>query len=281
MIGVIVVKQRILSAFAGLVILAVVLGMFNTLVLNAAIGVIGVIAVWEFCHATRIDRNKALLFMACFIAAVVPFIPRAEGEDLLPLVVLPYIGILFCILLATHKTTPVEQIALTFLISLAIPLALASAVYFRDTYGVTLGLFYLLISLGGAWFSDTGAYFVGCAIGKHKMSPVISPKKTWEGAVGGVVVCIICMLLVGKAFEMAFPQYAVNYLWLALIAPLASVTSIVGDLSASLVKRQFGIKDFGNIMPGHGGVLDRFDSVLFVLPLIWGIVQFFPVATLA
>ncbi len=274
-------KQRILSAFAGLVILAVVLGMFNTLVLNAAIGVIGVIAVWEFCHATRIDRNKALLFMACFIAAVVPFIPRAEGEDLLPLVVLPYIGILFCILLATHKTTPVEQIALTFLISLAIPLALASAVYFRDTYGVTLGLFYLLISLGGAWFSDTGAYFVGCAIGKHKMSPVISPKKTWEGAVGGVVVCIICMLLVGKAFEMAFPQYAVNYLWLALIAPLASVTSIVGDLSASLVKRQFGIKDFGNIMPGHGGVLDRFDSVLFVLPLIWGIVQFFPVATLA
>ncbi len=274
-------KQRILSALAGLVILAVVLGMFNTLVLNAAIGVIGVIAVWEFCHATRIDRNKALLFMACFIAAVVPFIPRAEGEDLLPLVVLPYIGILFCILLATHKTTPVEQIALTFLISLAIPLALASAVYFRDTYGVTLGLFYLLISLGGAWFSDTGAYFVGCAIGKHKMSPVISPKKTWEGAVGGVVVCIICMLLVGKAFEMAFPQYAVNYLWLALIAPLASVTSIVGDLSASLVKRQFGIKDFGNIMPGHGGVLDRFDSVLFVLPLIWGIVQFFPVATLA
>ncbi len=274
-------KQRILSALAGLVILAVVLGMFDTLVLNAAIGVIGVIAVWEFCHATRIDRNKALLFMACFIAAVVPFTPRAEGEDLLPLVVLPYIGILFCILLATHRTTPVEQIALTFLISLAIPLALASAVYLRDTYGVTLGLFYLLISLGGAWFSDTGAYFVGCAIGKHKMSPVISPKKTWEGAVGGVVVCIICMLLVGKAFETAFPQYAVNYLWLALIAPLASVTSIIGDLSASLVKRQFGIKDFGNIMPGHGGVLDRFDSVLFVLPLIWGIVQFFPVATLA
>ncbi len=274
-------KQRILSASVGLAILAVVLGFFNTLVLNAAIGIIGIIGVWEFCHATKIDRNKALLLVACLIAAVVPFIPRAEGADLLPVVILPYIGILFCILLATHRTTPVEQIALTFMISLAIPLSLTSAIYLRDTYGTALGLFYLILSLGGAWFSDTGAYFVGCAVGKHKMSPVISPKKTWEGAVGGILVCMICMLLVGKAFELAFPQYAVNYLLLVLIAPLASVTSIIGDLSASMVKRQFGIKDFGNIMPGHGGVLDRFDSVLFVLPLIWGIVQYFPVATLA
>ncbi len=273
-------KQRILSSMVGLVILAVVLAQFNTLVLNAAIGIIGVIAVWEFCHATKIDRNKALLLVACTIAAVVPFIPRAEGADLLPVIILPYIGILFCILLASHRTTPVEQLALTFMISLAIPLALSSAVYMRDSYGTALGLFYLILSLGGAWFSDTGAYFVGCAIGKHKMCPVISPKKTWEGAVGGIIVCMICMLLAGKVFELAFPVYQVNYLFIALMAPLASVTSIIGDLSASLVKRQFGIKDFGNIMPGHGGVLDRFDSVLFVLPLIWGIVQYFPVATL-
>ena len=73
---------------------------------------------------------------------------------------------------------------------------------------------------------------------------------------------------------------SVNYLILALLAPCASVLSIIGDLSASLVKRQFGIKDFGNIMPGHGGALDRFDSVLFVLPLIWGVVQSTPIATI-
>lgn len=274
-------KQRILSALGGLVLLAVVLSLFNTPVLNAAISVIALIAVWEFFHATKIDRNKELLLIGCVAAVVVPFIPRAEGADLLPVVILPYMGVLFCILLATHRSTPVEQIAMTFMISLAIPLALSSAVYFRDTYGVTLGLFYLILSLGGAWFSDTGAYFVGCAIGKHKMSPEISPKKTWEGAIGGVIVCLICMLLVGKGFELAFHGFRVNYLLLALTAPLASVTSIIGDLSASAVKRQFGIKDFGNIMPGHGGVLDRFDSVLFVLPLIWGIVQRWPIATIA
>ena len=273
-------KQRILSAIIGLAVLAFVLSLFHTMVLNAAIAVIAVIAVWEFFHATKIDRNKALLILGCAIAAVIPFIPRAEGADLLPVVVLQYIGLLICILLAPHRSTPVEQIAMTFMISLAIPLSLSSAVYLRDTYGMALGLFYLILSLGGAWFSDTGAYFVGCAIGKHKLAPVISPKKTWEGVIGGIVVCLICMLLVGKAFELLIPGANVNYLALALLAPCASVISIIGDLSASLVKRQFGIKDFGNIMPGHGGVLDRFDSVLFVLPLIWGIVQSTPIATI-
>ena len=270
-------KQRILSAAVGLVVLVVVLSLFNTLVFNAAISIIGVMAVYEFCHATKISENKGLSAAAYLVTAVVPFIPRANEVDWLPVVILPYIGVLFCILLASHKTTRVEQLGLTFMISLAIPLSLTSAVYFRDTYGVTIGLFYLILALGGAWFSDTGAYFVGCAIGKHKMAPIISPKKTWEGAVGGILVCGICMLLVAKLFQLAVPQFQVNFLLLILMAPLVSVASIIGDLSASLVKRQFGIKDFGNIMPGHGGVLDRFDSVLFTLPLIWGIVQNHPI----
>lgn len=270
-------KQRILSAAVGLVVLVVVLSLFNTLVFNAAISIIGVMAVYEFCHATKISENKGLSAAAYLVTAVVPFIPRANEVDWLPVVILPYIGVLFCILLASHKTTRVEQLGLTFMISLAIPLSLTSAIYFRDTYGVTIGLFYLILALGGAWFSDTGAYFVGCAIGKHKMAPIISPKKTWEGAVGGILICGICMLLVAKLFQLAVPQFQVNFLLLILMAPLVSVASIIGDLSASLVKRQFGIKDFGNIMPGHGGVLDRFDSVLFTLPLIWGIVQNHPI----
>ncbi|MBP1581664.1 MAG: CDP-archaeol synthase [Oscillospiraceae bacterium] len=273
-------KQRILSAAVGLVVLVVVLSLFNTLVFNAAISIIGVMAVYEFCHATKISENKGLSAAAYLVTAVVPFIPRANEVDWLPVVILPYIGVLFCILLASHKTTRVEQLGLTFMISLAIPLSLTSAVYFRDTYGVTIGLFYLILALGGAWFSDTGAYFVGCAIGKHKMAPIISPKKTWEGAVGGILICGICMLLVAKLFQLAVPQFQVNFLLLILMAPLVSVASIIGDLSASLVKRQFGIKDFGNIMPGHGGVLDRFDSVLFTLPLIWGIVQNHPIVTI-
>lgn len=271
-------KQRIVSALVGLLLLALVLSQFETLLLNAAISVIAMLAVWEFFHATKIDHNKALLVLGLVAALLIPFIPRAEGADLLPIVILPYIGLLFCVLLATHRSTHVEQAAMTFMMSLAIPLSLASAVYFRDWYGTTMGLFYLILSLGGAWFTDTGAYFVGCSIGKHKMCPEISPKKTWEGAVGGVVVCVLCMLLVGKLFEFFVPGFCLITPRLLILAPLASVTSMIGDLSASLVKRQFGIKDFGNIMPGHGGVLDRFDSVLFVMPLVWGFVQTWPIA---
>ncbi len=273
-------KQRVISAIVALVLLAIVLSLFHTMVLNVAIAAVAVIGVYEFFKATKVSSNKALSLIGYAVAAVIPFIPRAQGVDLLPMVVLPYIGVLFCVLLASHRTTKVEHIAMTFMISLAIPLSLSSAVYMRDTYGMAVGMLYLGMSLGGAWFSDTGAYFVGCAIGKHKLAPVISPKKTWEGVIGGIVVCILGMLLLGKVFELLVPGADVNYLALAILAPFASVISIIGDLSASLVKRQFGIKDFGNIMPGHGGVLDRFDSVLFVLPLIWGIVQNAPIVTI-
>ena len=273
-------KQRVISAVVALMLLAFVLSLFDTIVLNIAVSMVGLIAVHEFCTATKVN-NKALQLVAYAVTVILPIIPRAQGMDLLPVFIMPYIGVLFCIMLASHRTTTVEQMAMTFMISLAIPLALCSAVYFRDTYGMTVGMFYLALALGGAWFSDTGAYFVGCAIGKHKLAPVISPKKTWEGVIGGVITCILGMLLVGKVFSLMFSGFTVNYLMLALLAPCASVVSIIGDLSASLVKRQFGIKDFGKIMPGHGGVLDRFDSVLFTLPLIWGIVQCHPIAFIA
>lgn len=274
-------KQRVLTAVAGLVVLGLVLSCFNTWVLNGAISIIGLLAVYEFCSATKLTHNRWLSGLALLVTAVVPFIPRGREMDMLPVLVLPYAGLLFCILLATHKDTRVEEMALTFLISLVLPLSLSSTVYFRDSYGGTIGLFYLLLALGGAWFSDTGAYFVGCAWGKHKMSPVISPKKTWEGAVGGIVTCTVCMLLLGKVYELLLPGFTVDFLRLGLLAPVASIFGMLGDLSASLVKRQFGIKDFGNIMPGHGGILDRFDSVLFTLPLVWGVVQYWPIASWA
>lgn len=274
-------KQRILSSIGGLALLVAILFFFETAVFNTAVSAICVVAVYEFFHATKISENKWLTSVAYVVAAVIPFIPRAAEMDLLPVVILPYMGVLFGILLATHQTTRVEQVGLTFMISIGIPLALSSVVYLRDAFGMTLGLFYLILALGGAWFTDTGAYFVGCSIGKHKMTPVISPHKTWEGAVGGIVVCILLMLLSGFIFEAVTDGYNVNYGMLALLAPAASVISMIGDLSASLVKRQFGIKDFGKIMPGHGGVLDRFDSLLFVAPLVWAAVNVLPVVTIA
>ncbi|MBQ7784491.1 MAG: phosphatidate cytidylyltransferase, partial [Oscillospiraceae bacterium] len=124
-----------------------------------------------------------------------------------------------------------------------------------------------------AWIPDAGAYFVGTACGKHKLCPEISPKKTVEGAVGGLVVTAVVFAVYGFAYQQFMKSvhgidFGVNYPALVLIMPIAAVISMVGDLSASLLKREYGIKDYGKLLPGHGGVVDRFDSVYFVLPYI-------------
>ena len=275
-------KTRVLSALVGIAVLIVVLNFFETPVLNVAIMVIALLAVYEFLTATKISHNKLLSAVAYLVAATFPYIGLKKEMNLLPIFLLPYIALLFLILLRTHKDTRVEDVAMVFMMSIGIPLSLSSAIYLRDNNGYTMGLFYLLLALCCAWYSDTGAYFVGWAWGKHKLCPQVSPHKTVEGLVGGLVTCILLNLLTAFIFQKVSGYLGVplqiNYLRLLLISPLASLISVLGDLSFSMIKRGFSIKDFGNIMPGHGGVLDRFDSVLFTLPFIYATTLCFPVA---
>lgn len=126
-----------------------------------------------------------------------------------------------------------------------------------------MGLEYLLFIFFVVWSTDSGAYFFGRAIGKRKLWPVISPNKTIEGALGG----ILSALIIGLIFQFIHP-FNYSLLMIALIILLASVGGQMGDLIQSAYKRHYGVKDSGNIMPGHGGVLDRLDSLIFVLPLL-------------
>lgn len=115
-----------------------------------------------------------------------------------------------------------------------------------------------------SWVADTAAYFTGVLIGKHHMTPVLSPKKTWEGAVGGV----LGAALAGALLALIFEGKAYILPWCATAA-VGAVISIFGDLAASAIKRERGIKDYGNLIPGHGGIMDRFDSVIFAAPFIY------------
>ncbi len=126
-----------------------------------------------------------------------------------------------------------------------------------------LGSSYLLLMLLWIWGADTGAFFVGRRFGKHKLAPAISPGKTWEGAFGGVVVVLLIALVAGMLFPFGF-AHAVGLLILALII---AIISVIGDLFESLIKRQTGIKDSGTLLPGHGGVLDRLDSLISSAPV--------------
>ena len=121
-----------------------------------------------------------------------------------------------------------------------------------------------------AWMSDTGAYFAGTFFGKHKLIPNVSPKKTVEGAVGGVIVCALsCILYLFILKCLGTGIEGLNYGFIAITGAVASVLTQLGDLAASAIKRDFDVKDYGNIFPGHGGFMDRFDSVIFIAPFIY------------
>lgn len=155
------------------------------------------------------------------------------------------------------------------MVTLYITSAVLSLVVLRANFNV----FALLLPFVIAWLSDTGAYFIGYFFGKHKLAPQMSPKKTVEGAIGGIVFAAIAavvygLILYGSVYPVGMAKYAI-------VGAVGSVVSQVGDLAASCIKRDFDKKDYGSILPGHGGLMDRFDSVLFTAPYVLVMVIYF------
>ncbi len=273
-------KTRIITAIAGLAVLAVVLSFFDTIVLNIAVSVISGLSVYELLKATNPNRDKIPEVFSIIVALLIPFFPIPAFKQFLPLCAYIIILTQLLVLIKYHKTMRFEQMTSDFFFSFIIPLTYTMFVHFRDKNSLFVGLSYVMISMSAAWLTDTGAYFVGVNFGKHKLCPEISPKKTVEGAVGGIVISIISLMLICWGLQSLAGYFGhtvkVNYIYILIFSPILSIISMVGDLAASVIKRQHGIKDFGNIMPGHGGIVDRFDSVLLVLPAVYIISKFFP-----
>ncbi len=272
-------KQRIISAAVGLLILFAVLFFYTGPVLNVAVALVGMLGVFELYMSEGYHKKHrfAVAVGLCY-AALVPFFSMLSGMR--EMVTMGAVFVLFGTFLAQHATLRLEELATIFMGAVMIPYSLSCLVLIRNQFvGVngTLTLFYILLALGAAWLADSGAYFAGRFFGKHKMSPVVSPHKTVEGAVGGVVTDAAGFALLGflfqKIMEAQGTPCSVNYIALAVCGALCALIGMLGDLSASVIKRQQGVKDFGTIMPGHGGVLDRFDSVLFVVPFFYLVLQ--------
>lgn len=172
---------------------------------------------------------------------------------------IPLVIFLWAIELIREKKLFSSNQKITFfgLLYISVPMSLFLLVAIIDGNYATI---FLLSALIFTWVNDSFAYFTGSLIGKHKFVPSISPKKTWEGIIGGVVFTVISSLI----FYKIYPELGINN-WL-IISLIISVSSIVGDLFESKLKRKLEVKDSGNIMPGHGGFLDRFDALLFVIP---------------
>ncbi len=171
---------------------------------------------------------------------------------------------LFVEFLVHHSTMKFEELATSFFAVIFIPLAITSLM---RIYFMPYGEFLVLIPLFTAWGSDTFALFAGVAFGKHKLAPEISPKKTIEGSIGGI--CGAVFLMIVFVFIMrTYTDFEITMISAIVIGIAGSILGQIGDLSFSTIKRQYGIKDYGKILPGHGGVLDRFDSVIFTAPVV-------------
>ena len=256
-------KQRIITAAVGLALLLIVLLFFNTLIFNAAVSLLACMAALEILVSAKYASHKLLTAACLLFVAAVPFF-RMPGFNLFGrITVLVYLVILFLFLLAEHETLRFEQIGVIFTTSILIPFSFSTLLYIRDQF-----------SRDGLFF----AMSLGIFPHQRHSFPKISPHKTVEGAVGGILFNVFFFLVMGICYAWYMravgTPVTVHYLTMGLLAVPTALIGMLGDLSASMIKRQCGVKDFGTIMPGHGGVMDRFDSVLFVSPFLYVALQF-------
>lgn len=286
-------KQRVITAVVLLLILALVVWQIYTPLFIIVIAFLSAVSANEIVKCAKI-KNKFLVIASTVTAAVIPFtvnndimspwidvekwskvINLLPGASLAILVIIAF----FISMIADYKDTKFEDVSMAVVAGVIVPYAYSLFALLRDFYGykTSLGVYLIFYGLICALGTDTGAQLGGMAFGKHKMAPNISPKKTKEGAVCGIVVCfmlnVFAMLLYMKFAHASLDRKFVTVLLVA--CPFISFLSMMGDLTASVLKRNFDVKDFGKIFPGHGGVMDRFDSSLFAIPLTYAVASIF------
>ncbi len=272
-------KTRILSAGIGIALALgiIILGAYFPIIIDISLAAIGVMCIVEGLSAKKLDK-KITMLIPCTVFCVLFFL-FYQYKLACMAIVFAYIVALYLAMVFNHEHLVFHDLSFALTITTMCTLGLWSLVYMYDRYRSNVGLFYVIAALAIPWFADGGAYFGGSFLGKHKLCPKISPKKTVEGAVAGVIAGTFIPLIEGVIFTQFFfhGEVSVNYISFAVIGLLGSVISILGDLSFSLIKRSCGIKDYGSLIPGHGGMLDRFDSVIFTAPLIMIIDMVLPI----
>ncbi|MBO5324327.1 MAG: phosphatidate cytidylyltransferase [Oscillospiraceae bacterium] len=267
-------KMRIIAAVVLLPLLLIVLLLAPTIWTVVLFSAVCGIGAYELLWGTGFVRKVRPLVYTVVVAALVPVWCYMGCDATLGKAgLLVFFCLLFMEMMLSRLTLGFDKLAVSVFGGLVIPYMLSSLVRIGTAFN---GRYFILIPFVVAFMSDSGAYFVGCAIGKHKMAPVISPKKSWEGFFGGLTAGVVGMIVYVVVLQFGF-GFRVNYLHAAIYGLAGALAGVFGDLCFSVIKRQTGIKDYGNLIPGHGGVLDRFDSIIVVAPLIELLLHWFPV----
>lgn len=261
-------KTRVLtSVICAPVLIIILLG--PTLLVTLTVIAASVVGLYEYFKAVGLIEHRGLCVMGAIAAVIFPIgLTLSIQETLISVYV--YVVVLFLMMLIYNKRVKTSDIAMLLLGIIYIPYFLSYIIHIRT---MDYGRFFIWLVFLGAFSTDTCAYFAGKFFGKRKLWPEISPKKTVAGAVGGVagagIIFVIFGLVVNNLFASVLDGKQFNLLLLFILGLIAAVISEIGDLAASSIKRQYNIKDFGNLLPGHGGILDRCDSIIFVAPTIF------------
>lgn len=275
--------KRVMVAVVGIPFLLLVLIWapdWATMILVAGMCAIG---AHELLHAVGGEKGKRLVPLTVIAAALVPVCVYLEegirNTALTAMPELPFtaaLALVFVFLLFDYAilhygretAIPFGDLTAAIFGGLVFPLMLSCLLRLRLVEGV-MGKALVFLPLCIAFGSDTFALFAGMLFGRHKLAPLVSPKKTVEGAIGGLVGGVFGTLLLTFIAANAIHDAFMGPVHILLFGIIGSVVSQIGDLSFSVIKREFGVKDYGKLLPGHGGILDRFDSVTFVTPFVW------------
>lgn len=266
-------KTRILAAVVLLPALFAIVFVAPIIVFGVFMGALTAIATVEFFNCTKVDDGGHIKYVVAAISAIIPIGEAlgygANAQHVCLLILMVYLFSELMYSFKNEKPMPYEVMCVGMVSGYAISYLLTSLVRLGVMGNAFVALPFLI-----AFSSDSGAYFVGVSMGKHRLSPRLSPKKSIEGSIGGFVITAVILVVYGIFLRNY--GYDVSLVVLAVYAVLGSLACQFGDLSFSAVKRICGIKDYGNIIPGHGGILDRFDGMIFVAALVELMVKLFP-----
>lgn len=268
---------RTVSGIIGAILVVCVL-IFNQsvpIVINLLIAAVCVLSIAEIFSAMGITKKHVITIPSFVFVSMIPLFSSVMNPYF---ILYAYTFVMFSVMVIKNDVVKFHEVSMVYTMSVIIPFFLNSLIMLRD-YDKQYGTFYIILALGLSWMTDTGGYFFGSFFGKKKLAAKISPKKTVEGALGGIVTASISLLIIYYIYKTAVfgENFEVNILNLMILGILGSIVSIFGDLIFSIIKRSCNIKDFGNVIPGHGGILDRIDSVIFAAPFVYLFIVNFPI----
>jgi phosphatidate cytidylyltransferase len=258
-------KHRVITGAVGvpLIILAIWFGdpWFSLLIAAAALA-----GTYEFYRMSNFDRREPLIYLGLLWALALVLSPHYRNPGVLPIVITATMVIsLICLLLRPSREKVFLDWAWTIVGALYVGWMLS---YWLRLRGLEYGQNWVYLAMLTTFANDTGAYFIGRARGRHKLASAISPSKTREGAIGGLISAILAAIVIAMVLNLISP-FTFTYWQIMLLGFLVSIFAQIGDLVESLLKRNTGAKESGNLLPGHGGILDRFDSLIFVGAVVY------------